>query len=235
MIRILLVDDHVMVRQGLRALLMQEGCFQVVGETASGLEVARLVESLHPDVVVLDLMLPGLNGLEIIRKIRVEQPGIRVVVLSMYSNAAYVAAALRHGAKGYVCKDCGATDLITAIREAVAGRNYLGRSLNRQLIAQYMEETNDSGMDLYCKLTAREREVLSFAAHGLTNVEIGARLHISPRTVEIHRSHLMRKLGLQNQSELLRYAVERGILLVRNSPKAGVGTQLMQNVRPGSL
>jgi len=218
MIRLLLVDDHVILRQGLKAILEQETDLQIVGETTNGLEVVQMVETLRPDIVLLDLMLPGVNGLEIARLIRSRHPATRVIILSMYSTLAYVATALHHGAGGYVLKDAGAEDLIQAIREVAAGRRYLSHPLNEAAIAEYQSRSRETTMDLYEKLTAREREVLSLAAHGLTNIEMGARLHISPRTVEIHRSNLMRKLGLRTRSEMLRFAVARGILLVDYNP-----------------
>lgn len=212
-IRILLVDDHSIVRQGLRALLDREKDLQVVGEGASGLGVVELVRELHPDVVVLDLMIPDVNGLEITRSLCRARAGIRIIILSMYSNEAYVANALRNGARGYVLKGSGAGELLSAIRLVMTGKRYLSSSLSEKTIEEYLARSSDTSMDLYEKLTTREREILSLAAHGMTNTEIGGRLFISPRTVEVHRANLMRKLCLRSHSELLRYALGRGILL----------------------
>lgn len=220
MIRIVLVDDHVILRQGLKAILEQEADLEVVGETANGLEVASLVLTLQPDVVLLDLMLPGVNGLEIVRQVHSLYPATRLIILSMYSTTAYVATALHYGAGGYVLKDAGSEVLIEAIHHVAAGGRYLSHPLNESTVMEYQSRSRATNMDLYEKLTAREREVLSLAAHGLTNVEMGQRLHISPRTVEIHRSNLMRKLGLHTRSEMLRFAVARGILLVDYGPAA---------------
>lgn len=209
---IMLADDHPVVRQGLRALLDTEPEFTIVGEAADGLEVAGLVERLRPDVLVLDLMLPGLTGLEVTRQISQRYPRTRVVILSMYANEAYVLAALKNGAAAYVLKAASAADLVRAIREVSAGRRYLSPPLSENAIEAYLQKAHATPLDPYETLTTREREVLHLAAEGCANAEIAARLFISPRTVETHRANLMRKLGLQNQTELVRYALRKGIL-----------------------
>lgn len=215
---ILLVDDHHVVRQGLRVLLEAEPDFSVVGEAADGLEVAKLVERLKPNVLVLDLMMPSLNGLEVTRHVRQRFTQTRVVILSMYANEAYVLQALRNGADGYVVKDATATELVRAVREAAAGRRYLSPPLSERAIEAYVEKTQTGTLDLYERLTTREREVLQLAAEGSSNPQIAARLVISPRTAETHRANLMRKLGLNNQTDLIRYAMQRGILPTETSP-----------------
>lgn len=209
---IVLADDHHVVRQGLRALLVAEPGLQVIGEAGDGLEALAVVERLKPQVLVLDLMLPGLHGLEVARQVARRLPQIRVIILSMYANEAYVLEALRHGAAGYVLKGATATDLVRAVHEVVAGRRYLSPPLSEHAITAYIEKAEASPPDRYKLLTTREREVLQLAAEGYTNAQIGDRLSISTRTVETHRANMMQKLGLRSQTDLVRYALQHGIL-----------------------
>jgi len=211
-ISIILVDDHAILRQGLRALLEQEPDMRVVAETGSGQEAVRLVESLRPDILVLDLDLPGINGLEVARQVRQGYSQTRVVILSMFSKEAYVGEALNHGASGYVLKDSGARDLVLAIRQAIQGKLYLSPPLSEQAIEDYTQKAMQQNLDLYETLTNRERQVLPLAASGKSNSEIAAQLVISVRTVEIHRGRVMRKLGLKSQADLTRFALRRGII-----------------------
>lgn len=211
-ISIVLADDHPVVRRGMQALLEAEPDFSIVGETGDGLETVRLVERLQPEILVLDLMMPGLSGLEVLRIVRQRSPQSRIVVLSMYSDNAFVAEALKNGATGYVLKGCEEENLVRAVREAVDGRRYLSPPVTERAIDAYVEQTRSAHLDPHETLTAREREVLQLAAEGKTSPEIAARLHISQRTVENHRANLMRKLGMKNQSELIRYAVRRGLI-----------------------
>lgn len=211
---IVLADDHHIVRQGLRTLLEAEREFTVVGETADGLKVADLVEQLRPDVLILDLMMPGLNGLEIARQVSQRTPKTRIIILSMHANEAYVLEALRNGAAGYVLKDANPADMVQAVREVTAGRHYLSRPLSERAIQTYAQKAEAAPLDLYETLTTREREVMQLAAESYSSTEIAARLGISPRTAETHRANLMRKLGLQNQTDLIRYAIRRGLLSV---------------------
>jgi two-component system, NarL family, response regulator NreC len=222
-IRILLADDHRIVREGFRALLEAEPDFQIVAETGDGLDAVRLVEQHKPQVLVLDLMMPGLNGLEVARQVSQRAPRTRIVVLSMHANEAYVLEALKNGASAYVLKDASAAELVRGVREANAGRRYLSPPLSEPAIDSYIQRarTSDS-LDLYDTLTNREREVLQLAAEGHTNVEIANRLFISPRTVETHRSNAMHKLGLRSQTELVRFALQRGILPLEGSVKRHV-------------
>ena len=212
MISIMIADDHPVVRRGMQTLLEAEPDFSVVSATGDGLETVRLVERLQPDVLILDLMMPGLSGLEALRIIRQRSPRTRVVVLSMYGNNAFVATALMNGASGYVLKGCEEENLVRAVREAVVGRRYLSPPITERAIDAYIEQVRVGQLDPHETLTAREREVLQLAAEGNTGAEIAARLHISQRTVENHRANVMRKLGLKNQSELVRYAVRRGLI-----------------------
>jgi len=211
---LVVADDHAIVREGLRAVLEMDGRFKLVGEAADGRETIRLVEEFHPDVLVLDLMMPpGPNGLEVTRQVLRRSPRTRVVVLSMHANEAYVLAALRAGALGYVLKDSGASELIEAIRAAAVGKRYFSAPISEQALQVYMRKAEESTLDPYHTLTAREQEVLVLTAEGHSGAEIARQLHISPRTVESHRANLMRKLGVRNQKELVRYAVQRGVLV----------------------
>ncbi len=212
MTSIVLADDHHVVRQGLRALLEGQPDFQLVGEAGDGLEAVQLTERLKPDVLIIDLMMPSLNGLEATRQVSQRSPHTRVVILSMHANEAYVLEALRNGAAGYVLKDSSAADLVHAVREVVAGRRYLSSTLSERAIAAYIQKASDVALDPYEMLTNREREVLHLAAEGYTNAEIADQLSISPRTAETHRANLMHKLGLRTHTDLIRYALRRGIL-----------------------
>ena len=213
MVRVVLADDHPVVRQGLRRLLEGEPDLTVVGETGEGREVVALVARTEADVLVVDLRLPGLSGLEITRQVSRERPATRVLVLSMHATEAYVLEALANGASGYALKDSSADETLRAIREVAAGRRYLAPPLTDRAIEAYAQRLRDQpSTDPYDALTSREREVLQLAAEGLANAEIGKRLFISPRTVEVHRGNLSRKLGLGSQTDLVRYALRRGIV-----------------------
>jgi two-component system response regulator NreC len=212
MTTLVLAEDHHIVRQGIRSLLEAEGDFKVIGEVADGLDAVRMVGRLHPDVLVLDLMLESLNGLEVARQVATQSPKTAIIILSMYNNEAYVLEALRAGAKGYVLKDATAAELVKAVREAVIGRHYLSTSLSERIIENYIEKSKETYLDPYETLTTREREVLHLAAQSRTNAEIAKRLFISRRTVEVHRASVMHKLGLRSQAQLIRYAIKRGIL-----------------------
>ena len=214
---IVLADDHVVVRQGLKALLEAEAGLRVVGEAADGMEAVHMVERLSPDVLVTDLMMPSLNGLEVTRQTRKRSPQTRIVILSMYSNEAYVVEALRGGAMAYVLKDSSAADLVQAVREVTVGHRYLSPPLSERAIEAYTRLAEASNLDTFDMLGSREREVLHLAAEGLSNTEIAARLSISPRTAETHRANLKRKLGLRGQADLVRYAVTRGILPMQHT------------------
>jgi two-component system response regulator NreC len=212
MTTIVLADDHRIVRQGLRALLQAEPDLRLVGETGDGLEAVQLARRLQPDVVVLDLMMPSINGLEATRQISESCPQTRVIILSMHADEAYVLESLRNGAAGYVLKDSSADDLVRAVREVVAGRRYLSAPLSERANEAYIQKARETPLDPYEKLTSREREVLHLAAEGHSSSEIAERLSISSRTVETHRANMMRKLDLHSQTDLIRYALKRGII-----------------------
>jgi two-component system response regulator NreC len=211
-ITIVLADNHEVVRLGIRTLLENEPDFQIVGEASDGLKTVDIVKHLNPDVLILDLMMPGINGIEVTQQVKKISPKTHVIILSMYSNEAYVLETLRKGAEGYVLKDSTGNDLVKAVREVTAGRRYLSPPLSERAIDIYIETTKTSTLDPYETLTSREREVLHMVAQGYSNVEVADYLSISPRTVEIHRANMMHKLGLHNQASLIRYALQRGIL-----------------------
>jgi DNA-binding NarL/FixJ family response regulator len=225
-ISVVVADDHHIVRRGLRALLDGEADIRVVGEAADGLDAVAEVEQLRPDVLVLDLMMPGINGLEVARRVRHRESRTQVVMLSMYGDEGYILEALRNGAMAYVLKDADPRDLLTAVRDAASGRRYLSLPLSENAVAEYMERFQTSAPAGYETLTTREREVLHLVTEGHTNARIGERLGISPRTADTHRTNLMRKLRLHSQTDLVRYALQRGIIVLegplrpRVDPKA---------------
>lgn len=212
MIRVLLADDHRVVRQGLKALIEREPDLGVVGEAADGLEAIELAVEKKPDVMVIDLMMPGLPGAEVVRRISKLRKDIRVVVLSMHADKSYVAEALDAGASAYVLKDASAGDLVEAIRSVIAGRKYFSPPLTQEQVDSYRERLSTGRLDAYSTLSKREREVLQLVAEGHTNKEVADRLSISPRTAESHRASLMKKLGLDSTADLVRYAARRGLV-----------------------
>lgn len=212
MITLLLADDHAIVRMGLRRLLEAEPDLEIVGEVGDGLQVLPELERLNPDVLVLDIVMPGLNGLEVLRQAKKSAPKTRVIVLSMHSNEAYVFEALRHGAAAYVLKGSNGSELVQAIRSVLAGRRYLSPPISERAIQTYVEKAERQAPEIYDRLTHREREVLQLTAEGHSNAEIAARLFISRRTVETHRANVFDKLGFRTQTDLVRYALRRGII-----------------------
>ncbi len=210
-VRVLLVDDHPIVRDGIKVVLNNHPDFHVVGETGDGLKVNSLVEALQPDVVVLDLMLPGLGGIEVTRQIRAGGVNTKIVILSMHAAEAYVLEALAAGANAYVLKKSVSAELIEAIIGALKGKRYLGANISEDLLDAYRQLSKKDTPDPYASLTPRERQVIHQVIEGFTNRQIAARLKISPRTVEMHRANLMRKLNLSSTAELVRYALDRGI------------------------
>jgi len=209
---IVLADDHPIVRRGLRCLLGCQPDFSIVGETGDGLDAVRMVEDLRPDVLILDLMIPSLSGLEALRVIRQRSPRTRVVILSMHSNHEFVVTALREGATGYVLKGSEEEHLVRAVRDVASGKRFLSPPVTESAIEAYIVQIKASQLDLHETLTTREREVLQLAAEGRLATEVAAHLHISHRTVENHRANLMRKLGLKHQTDLVRYALRHGLI-----------------------
>jgi two-component system, NarL family, response regulator NreC len=209
-VKVALVDDHPIVRQGLRNLLQTEPSFQVVAEADDGITGLELVQRVRPDVLIVDLMMPGLNGLDLIKQVLKRLPRLRIVVLSMQSADSYVVEALQCGAAGYVLKETGPSEIIHAIQAVVAGDRYLSPKLAQRVLDSSTGRKKIA--DPYDSLTPREREILHLIIEGHTSAQIAARLVLSPRTVELHRSRIMKKLDLHNQTDIFRYALERGIL-----------------------
>ena len=211
-VTILLADDHPLVRRGLRNLLETEAGFSVVGEAEDGLQAIQLAEKLQPGILIVDLMMPNLNGLEVLKQVSRRSPKTRMIVLSMQSAEPYVVETFRSGAIGYVLKDSAPDELIIAIRHALLDSRYLSPKLPERLIDTVRKPTELVTQDPYETLTDREREVFQMAGEGKTASEIARVLSISPRTAELHRGRMMNKLGLRSQTELVRYAVKRGFL-----------------------
>lgn len=211
-ISILLADDHPVVRQGLRSILENEADFTVVGEAGNGLDVIRLVEQLRPDVLVLDLMMPGLGGLDALPIVQQRAPGTRVVIFSMHENEEFVLRALKNGACGYLLKGSDPCEARMAVRLAAAGRHYLSPPIADRAFEVYRDQARAGVDDPHDLLTPRERETLQLSAEGHTLQETAERLSISPRTAEMHRSNAMHKLGLKTQADLIRYAIRRGMI-----------------------
>lgn len=211
-ISIVVADDHSIVRHGLKALLEAESDFTVVGEAADGIEAVKVVNQTSPDVLIVDMVMPGQGGLEVIEQVRMSSPRTRIVVLSMHRNEAYVQASLRNGASAYVLKGSPASELMEGIRAVVTGKIYLSQPLSERAIEAYAQRLNPEEMDSFDTLTSREREVLKLTVEGFKTQEIAVQLAISPRTVETHRTNLMNKLDIHSQLELLRYAIKRGLL-----------------------
>lgn len=212
-IRILLADDHTVVRDGLRALVEKQPDMSVVGEAADGRETIRLAEEQSPDVVIMDIAMPNMNGIEATRRIVASKPQTAVLILSMHQDESYVLRSLKAGARGYLLKDSVRSDVIEAIRAVVQGRSFLTRKVSRILQEDYVREMERRGVeDSYDLLTDREREILQLVAEGRTNKEVASILNISLTTVETHRTHILQKLNLHSVPELILYAVRKGII-----------------------
>jgi two-component system, NarL family, response regulator NreC len=211
---VVLVDDHPIVREGIRRVLVTRPEFTIVGETDQGLMALELAERLRPDLAIVDLLLPDLNGIEVIRRIRHASPHTRVAALSMYADELHVIEALRAGATAYILKGASAEMILLAVSEALAGRRYLTPPLTENIIEAYSSQIHKAPRpaDRYELLTVREREVLEWLARGLTYAEIADKLTISPRTAETHRTNLMRKLDLKTTADITLYAVQRGLI-----------------------
>ncbi len=212
MTTILLVDHHQIVRAGVRRLLEAEDAFTVVGEAADGLVVDGLVAQLHPDVLIINVMLPSGCGLEVTRQVRKRHPRTHVVILTKQTNPDYVALALHNGAAAYVLKHAPVAELVQAIHAAVAGRRYLSPALAKHGFSPAGTTVMDSAADPLGQLTTRERDVFFLLAESCTSPEIATRLRISPRTAELHRANVMRKLGLHTLTALIRYALRHSLI-----------------------
>lgn len=212
-LRILLADDHVVMRTGLRALLERQSNLEVVGESENGRDAINLVSSVQPDVVVMDVGMPVLNGIEATKTIVAEHPTVAVVILSMHADESYVMRALKAGARGYLLKDSAPADLLSAIQAVSQNKSFFSPKVSRILAEDYVRILKQKGgVDSYDLLTTREREILQLIVEGNANKEIATTLNISPYTVETHRKHILEKLNLHNPAELILYAVRKGII-----------------------
>jgi two-component system response regulator NreC len=207
-IRILLADDHALVRQGFRMILSTQPDMEIVGEAGNGREAVELADKLHPDVVVMDVTMPGLNGIEATRRLVASSPHTRVLALSMHKDSVYVREILRAGARGYLLKDSVDADLLAAVRAVAKGEGYLSPGVSDAVLTDYRRHVTDP-LDL---LTSREREVLQMIAEGKTNKEIATSLNLSVYTIEAHRGRIMDKLNLHSTSELVRFALRSGLI-----------------------
>ncbi|MCC6391710.1 MAG: response regulator transcription factor [Bryobacterales bacterium] len=213
MIRILLADDHSMIRHGLRLLLEEQPDFLVVGEAADGREAVQLAEALKPDVALLDVRMPNLNGIEAARRMMTRQPNIAIIMLSIFADEGYVLRSLKAGACGYLLKESPEADLIYAIRCAFEGKAFFSPSVSRILLEDYMRKMKEKGVDdSFELLTPREREILQLVAEGKSNKEIAQLLNLSLYTVETHRGNVLEKLNLHSVPELTLYAVRKGVI-----------------------
>lgn len=212
-IHILLADDHSVMRTGLRLVLERQADFQVVGEASDGREAIALAQQHRPEVVVMDVTMPNLNGIEAARQISTAQPETNIVMLSMHSDEAYVLRALKAGARGYLLKESAESDLIAAIRAVHSGKAFFSPAVSRMLVEDYIRQLQDREIeDSYELLTTREREILQLIAEGRSNKEIAGILNLSLYTVETHRGNMMEKLNLHTVPELILYAVRKGVI-----------------------
>jgi DNA-binding NarL/FixJ family response regulator len=209
---VFIADDHAVVRDGLRLLIETQRDMKVVGEAADGREAARQVLRMNPDVVIMDLAMPELNGVEATRQIRENCPATKVIILSMHSSFEHIFQALKAGAHGYLLKECADMEVIGAIRVVHSGKRYLGEKIGDQMIDEYIHnrEIVDTGSPL-SKLSAREREILQLVAEGNSSADIAQILFISPKTVETYRSRLMQKVGINDLPGLIKFAIQHGI------------------------
>ncbi len=210
-IRILLADDHKITRQGLRALLGKQEDMEVVAEAEEGRMAVRLVRELLPDVVIMDVSMPDLNGMEAARQIVGKFPDVKIIALSMHSDSLFVTEMLRSGASGYLLKDCAFEELARAIRAVVAGKAYLSPSISGIVVDDYVHRLSKADFSTSELLTDREREVLQLIAEGESTKQIALKLHISVKTVETHRRQIMNKLDIHTVAELTKYAIRKGL------------------------
>jgi two-component system response regulator NreC len=213
LIRIILADDHAVIRRGLRLVLEQQKDFAVVGEASDGRGAVNLAEATRPDVAVLDITMPNLNGIEAAHQITVRQLGVATIILSMHADESFVLRALKAGARGYLLKESAEGDLINAVRLVADGKSFFSPTVSRMLVEDYVKQLQDKDVeDSYELLTLREREVLQLIAEGKSNKEVANMLNLSLYTVETHRSNILGKLNLHSVPELILYAVRKGVV-----------------------
>lgn len=209
--RVLLADDHRIIREGLRSLLQKQSDMEVVDEAQDGITAVRLTEKLHPDIVIMDIGMPDLNGIEAARQIVTRVKGVKVIALSMHSDKRFVLEMLKAGASGYLLKDCAFEELVDAIRTVCTGQIYLSHRVTGVVVDEFLHNRPGSDTSAYNLLSAREREVLQLLAEGNTTKSIAASLNVSTKTIETHRQQIMEKLNLHSVAELTKYAVKEGL------------------------
>ena len=213
-VRILLADDHGIVRQGLRSVLSRDPSFEIVGEAADGREAVSLAETLRPQVVIMDIAMPELSGIEATAQIAKAIPDAQIIILSMHSDETYLLRALHAGAKGYLLKDSAEVDLVRAVHSVSRNRPFFSPEIAQVLLEDYMRSLQTRGLsDSYGLLTDREKEVLQLLAEGRSNKEVATLLNLALSTIETHRASLMQKLNLHNTAEIVLYAVRKGIIV----------------------
>lgn len=212
-IKILIADDHDVVRAGLRFLLQRQEDMEIVGEASDGRQVVRLAEELSPSLIVMDIAMPQLNGIDATAQILHRDPDIKIIILSMYADEEFIVRALTAGVKGYLLKDAVQADLVRAVRAVATGRSFFSPAIAQTLAEDYVRQLQNKGIeDSYELLTEREKEILQLLAEGKSNKEVATLLNVSPYTVETHRTHLMQKLNLHNTAEIVLYAVRKKIV-----------------------
>jgi DNA-binding NarL/FixJ family response regulator len=210
-IRILLADDHAIVRQGLHSLLEKETDIEVVGEAENGREAMQLVRELQPDIVIMDITMPNLNGIDATHEIVTEFPKVKVIALSIHSHKQFIAAMLRAGASGYILKECLFSEFVQAVRTVAASGTYLSPKITNMVVSDYVERLAAATNSSLSKLSDREHEVLQLLAEGKSTKQIALELHVSPKAIEANRRHIMEKLNIHSIAELTKYAVYEGL------------------------
>ncbi len=211
--KVLIADDHAIVREGVRMILAKEPDIEVVGEAEDGRQALDLVDQRRPNVVIMDLSMPGMGGIEATKKVKEQHPDVNVLALTMHEDESYVFQLLRAGASGYVLKRAAAQDLVQAVRAAAKGEAFLYPSVARKVVEDYLKRVEaGEERERYDGLTEREREILTLIAQGLSNQHIAEKLYISIKTVQTHRAHILEKLGLHDRTELVRYAIRKGLI-----------------------
>jgi DNA-binding NarL/FixJ family response regulator len=211
-INVVLADDHTIVRDGLRALLEANPEIKVVGDASNGRQVLEQVNELQPDVVIMDISMPGLNGIDATREILTANPQVRVIILSMLGTADHVFHALQAGARGYLLKESAGREVMEAVQSVYAGEMYFSRPITEVVINDYVQERAETQEDSLGSLSVRENEILCLVVEGKTSAEIGRRLNLSPKTVESYRSRMMQKLGISDLPELIKFAIKHGLI-----------------------
>jgi len=215
-IRILLADDHKIVRDGLRTLIGKEAGMEVIGEAENGRKALKMAEKIRPNVVIIDVTMPDMNGIEATKKMVTEIPGVKVIALSMHSDRRFVLGMLEAGASGYLMKDCAFDELAKAVRSVSTGQTYLSPSIVDVLVKGYLDRVNEKLSVARSPLTEREREILQLLAEGRSSKEIAAHIGVSVKTVETHRRNMMQKLNMRSVAELTKYAIREGLISVED-------------------